>query len=70
MPTEIWSGGKQEFFGSGTVGKTSDTKRILLVKRLRALIASKGAVSADRYGKIGDTKRVLKLKIDAVLDGI
>jgi hypothetical protein len=70
MPTEIWSGGKQERYGSGVVPKTSDTRRILLVKRLRSLIQNKGAVSADRYPMSSDTRRVLLLKIDAVQNGI
>lgn len=70
MPNEVWSGGIQELYGSGVVPKTSDTVRMLLVKRLKALILSKGAVSADRYPKVGDTNRVLRNKIVLVLDGI
>lgn len=70
MANEIWSGGTKESYGSGTVPKVSDTIRMLLVKRLLALIAQNGTVSADRYPCIGDTKRVLRNKIVRVLNGI
>lgn len=70
MANEVWSGGVNESYGSGTIPKANDPCRKLLVKRLRALIANKGAVSADRYPKVADTKRVLRNKIVRVLDGI
>jgi len=69
MPTEIWSGGRQEYYGSGVVPKTSDTPRMLLVKRLRSLISLNGAVSANREPMSGDTQRILRNKILSVLDG-
>ena len=47
MANEIWSGGTKESYGSGTVPKVSDTIRMLLVKRLLALIAQNGTVSAN-----------------------
>lgn len=59
-----------ELYGSGTVPKQGDTFRMLLVKRLRALILTKGTVSANNFPHTGDTQRSLRVKIDRVLDGI
>lgn len=59
-----------ELYGSGTVPKKGDTLRMLLVKRLTSLIATKGTSNSNNVAHKGDTRRVLRRKIDNVLAGV
>lgn len=58
-----------EVLGSGTTPLKSDTKRLLLIKRLMSLINGVGTLNVNNYPFKGDTCRMLRVKIDRVLTG-
>lgn len=62
MPAEIWSGGVREVWASGIVPQTTDSRRVLWLKKLLVILGNSADPDPDNYPMIGDPIRVLKLK--------
>lgn len=70
MIEEIWHGGTPESYGSGVIPQTSDSKRMLWVKKLLVIQSQVDTPLERNNPKIADTIRVLKLKCVRAENGI